>query len=1417
MADYTITLDANPQQVLQTFRQIEQSAQSTGQVIGQRFGEGVRKFSTESLAGLQAELNRLQQRQLTVGVNTAAFDKLGQRINEVRAQLDAASRRQLSIGVDDRSVTALQARLSTLQGELNRVAIGSKRFRELQDAVEATNRELAKAGESADGFRLLDGVVEGIGIGITNSVLGAASAAANALQGLVMDYARLDTELRQAAAADGTAGAYDKIASAVDRVGIEAAGSTQDVAALATELIRGGMTADQVGASLGDIVRGAEATGTAYAAMGSNVSAALKGFGLAASDARRVVDAMVTGANASATSVEGMGMAFKYAAPVAKILGVSIEDLGIAVGLLTNAGIDASEAGVTLRNGLSKLASAAPQAAGSTQQLSGQAADAARAMRSLGVNIYNSNGTLKPMRETLLSLKGAFDKLGPSAKIRLAASLFGGEDDGTKWLALLNQSNEEIIKMSDTMSNTGGATDKARDAMQGFEMLTKQISGTIGSLGNVLGKVTVAALTPFVQVANILLGVMSSLPGPVKDLIAGMALLTGGVIAATAATVIYQRVMASAIAQKSIAEVTALASAFRTQLSGGITAAASRLPMLIGGLTNLLLRMGYVILAYNLFNAVTGANERVGKGFAERLAETQKALESITPAAEKAGKALDGSVKVDGVEQFRSDMRSFFDIVGNFSRAADLNTIRDQTAQLQSAFDGVQDSAMQTFEALKNATTLTGEQRKDLGDRIKALEAISIQADAQAKAYRTLAQEYRAAGRAAEAKIATNNANAMQAEAEVANRLIIGLREIAVRTEGAAAASEQFMTVTERLTEATRARIAAESQISRIDQQLSIGKAMLEISKAMTESDQSRFNINKASLDLEIKQAQSRGASEGAIEAIRLRMASNDRQALSARYRALVDEQRMQASLLELEQARETISKRMELGDLRKERLKAEQELQKAASNNEKKDIELNIERLEAQIQLRESDIRLLEQTQPIQRRIAAIQAETARSALQAQAAQDGYRIAAGGSLVAVNALAQRTQQIAERELATNQQRIRNSEAVASAVQSIGAAEQSRFGVARSALEYELQQAEARKANEREIASLRQAIATQDRLALEAKYQQLLREHELEMLILAIKQRQQETTLQMGVRAIELDLSTAQINQLRARESGDQAAIAAADNLVQKQQILLAGEREKLRLTREANALERATIVMRQSAAINSVRAEQASRGMPIAPENTAAQMQAQLTINRALGSVLRENAQLVNAQSTAVSQNQLYVSRAADGSIVITNSLLESARAAQEINNANLAGGMRAAADQAERFLVSLRSAAALPAARFAGGPVEAGESYRINELGQEAFLSAGRLSMIDAPPNSIWRAPSEGVVIPAGITARLQGRTQATISHGGISGGTAELAIEVGKLRQEVGNLARRDWSVQVTQRTGPTGSQVMRTLLR
>jgi hypothetical protein len=158
----------------------------------------------------------------------------------------------------------------------------------------------------------------------------------------------------------------------------------------------------------------------------------------------------------------------------------------------------------------------------------------------------------------------------------------------------------------------------------------------------------------------------------------------------------------------------------------------------------------------------------------------------------------------------------------------------------------------------------------------------------------------------------------------------------------------------------------------------------------------------------------------------------------------------------------------------------------------------------------------------------------------------------------------------------------------------------------------------------------------------------------------------------------------------------------------------------------------------------------------------------------------------------------------------------------------AGLASNMRNAANSANSFYNSLSRAAGLPPARFTGGPVDAGQTYRVNDgpsgmsLGQEAFLStSGALSLINRPLNSLWTAPSRGTVIPAAVTSRLKDSGVlgggAGVLRGGSDPAVAHLALAVGNLSQEVAELRRKAWNVSVGVRGDGSGLRLAQTMAR
>jgi hypothetical protein len=142
-----------------------------------------------------------------------------------------------------------------------------------------------------------------------------------------------------------------------------------------------------------------------------------------------------------------------------------------------------------------------------------------------------------------------------------------------------------------------------------------------------------------------------------------------------------------------------------------------------------------------------------------------------------------------------------------------------------------------------------------------------------------------------------------------------------------------------------------------------------------------------------------------------------------------------------------------------------------------------------------------------------------------------------------------------------------------------------------------------------------------------------------------------------------------------------------------------------------------------------------------------------------------------------------------------------------------------------------------------WTGGPTVGGQTYRINELGQEGFLSStGDLSPINKPRNALWKAPGRGVVIPAHIMSTLDvptGRVSTGVRPRAIGAGgngmgrivraiqgalmqtsrpdpglhemasvQAHQAQQIGKLSRAVAKLADKDWNVNVGVRnTGST----------
>ena len=208
--------------------------------------------------------------------------------------------------------------------------------------------------------------------------------------------------------------------------------------------------------------------------IGSNI---LSGFGLAANQMTRIADVMTAVTTRSNVNMTELGETMKYVAPIAKGLGIPLEDAAAAAGLLGNVGIKGSMAGTTLRAAMQRLA--AP---------TGAAADE---LATLGVMVKDETGNLRPFVAILEDLAAATEGLGTADRTEILKKLFDAEA-ATGVAELMDQAGRgELRRMASDLGNVEGEAKRVAAAMEntaegGFRALNSAVEGLHISFGTLL-------------------------------------------------------------------------------------------------------------------------------------------------------------------------------------------------------------------------------------------------------------------------------------------------------------------------------------------------------------------------------------------------------------------------------------------------------------------------------------------------------------------------------------------------------------------------------------------------------------------------------------------------------------------------------------------------------------------------------------------------------------------------------------------------------------------------------------------------------------------------------------------------------------------------------------------------------------------
>ncbi len=148
---------------------------------------------------------------------------------------------------------------------------------------------------------------------------------------------------------------FTKLDKSAQALGRSTFFTAEQVAGLQLNFSKLGFTSKEILKVQEGALLSATATGEDLARTATVIGSTIRGFGLDASEATRVSDVMAASFSSSALTLEKFQTAMTKVAPVAKILGLSLEETTATLGVLTDAGIEASIAGTSLRNIFLKL------------------------------------------------------------------------------------------------------------------------------------------------------------------------------------------------------------------------------------------------------------------------------------------------------------------------------------------------------------------------------------------------------------------------------------------------------------------------------------------------------------------------------------------------------------------------------------------------------------------------------------------------------------------------------------------------------------------------------------------------------------------------------------------------------------------------------------------------------------------------------------------------------------------------------------------------------------------------------------------------------------------------------------------------------------------------------------------------------
>lgn len=343
----------------------------------------------------------------------------------------------------------------------------------VQSSLEATSKK----------WESLSASLGKIGGTLTKSITVPVVAAATAS---IKNFSEVDKTMRLVEKTMGdTAWASGDLEKAMKSAASNSVFGMNDAANAALNFARQGFNAADASKMLTPAMSLAAGTATDLAVVSGGLGNAMKIFADQGLEAGNAADILAKAQGQANTTVQDLLDSMTVAGPVVDSVGWSMKDLAVITDVFGDAGISGSEGATALKTGLARLASPADDAAG--------------VMKQLGIEIFNTDGTMKSFTSVQKQLHTAFAGLTQEEQLQAAATLFG-KNQMAKWLTLIKASPETVDKYSSALDNcTGSAEEMANALMSGPGGAIEKLKSSLDVLSYTLGDIVGNNIQPFIE------------------------------------------------------------------------------------------------------------------------------------------------------------------------------------------------------------------------------------------------------------------------------------------------------------------------------------------------------------------------------------------------------------------------------------------------------------------------------------------------------------------------------------------------------------------------------------------------------------------------------------------------------------------------------------------------------------------------------------------------------------------------------------------------------------------------------------------------------------------------------------------------------------------------------------------------------